>query len=387
MSRNPPIIHFTEDELAERRRRTIEALTAQGLEGLLCFRQESMYYLSGYDTFGYVFFQCLYLGADGTMTLLTRAPDVRVAAYTSVVEDIRMWVDAPDANPVEDLKAILDEHGCRGRKLGVEYEAYGLTGRNAKRVDAALEGFCELEDASDVVNRLRVVKSPAELEYVHRAAALADRALVVAKEMARPGVFDGDVLAEMQAVVFRGDGDYPGNEFIVNSGRASMFGRYIAGHRVMTDDDYLTVEFAGVYRHYHACLMSTLKVGRPNARHAELHAIGLEALAACQAALVPGRIVGDVFASYAETLTRRGITGFANACGYCLGTTFSPNWMDWPMFYRDNPVVVEPGMVFFMHMTTRDHDRGIGAAPGETVVVTDTGCKRLSREVLEAGPF
>ena len=53
-----------------------------------------MYYLSGYDTFGYVFFQCLYLGADGTMTLLTRAPDVRVAAYTSVVEDIRMWVDA-----------------------------------------------------------------------------------------------------------------------------------------------------------------------------------------------------------------------------------------------------------------------------------------------------
>ena len=334
-----------------------------------------------------MFFQCLYLGADGTMTLLTRAPDVRVAAYTSVIEDIRMWVDAPDANPAEDLKAILDEHGCRGRKLGVEYEAYGLTGRSAKRVDAALEGFCELEDASDVVNRLRVVKSPAELEYVRRAAVLADQALVVAKEMARPGVFDGDVLAEMQAVVFRGDGDYPGNEFIVNSGRASMFGRYIAGHRIMTDDDYLTIEFAGVYRHYHACLMSTLKVGKPNARHAQLHAIGLEALAACQAALVPGRIVGDVFAAYADTLTRRGITGFANACGYCLGTTFSPNWMDWPMFYRDNPVVVEPGMVFFMHMITRDHDRGIGAAPGETVVVTETGCKRLSREVLEAGPF
>ena len=159
-----------------------------------------------------------------------------------------MWVDAPDANPAEDLKAILDEHGCRGRKLGVEYEAYGLTGRSAKRVDAALEGFCELEDASDVVNRLRVVKSPAELEYVRRAAVLA----------------------------------------------------------------------------------------------------------ACQAALVPGRIVGDVFAAYADTLTRRGITGFANACGYCLGTTFSPNWMDWPMFYRDNPVVVEPGMVFFH---AHDHPR------------------------------
>jgi Xaa-Pro dipeptidase len=48
------------------------------------FRQESMYYLTGYDTFGYVFFQCLYMGADGeTLTLLTRTPDVRQAGHTS----------------------------------------------------------------------------------------------------------------------------------------------------------------------------------------------------------------------------------------------------------------------------------------------------------------
>ena len=168
MSRNSPIIHFTEDELADRRRRTIEALTAQGLEGLLCFRQESMYYLSGFDTFGYVFVQCLYLGADGTMTLLTRARDVRVAAYTSVVEDIRMWVDAPDANPAEDLKAILDEHGCRGRKLGVEYEAYGLTGRSAKRVDAALgvKGGEKLDhEAEDVRDVGRYMVGEIEWQY------------------------------------------------------------------------------------------------------------------------------------------------------------------------------------------------------------------------------
>ena len=53
-----------------------------------------MYYLTGYDTFGYVFFQCLYMGADGeTMTLLTRMPDLRQAKFTSVVKDIRVWLD------------------------------------------------------------------------------------------------------------------------------------------------------------------------------------------------------------------------------------------------------------------------------------------------------
>ena len=69
-------LHFTPDELAHRRARACAAMTEAGLDGLLMFRQESMYYLTGYDTFGFVFFQCLYLGVDGRMVLLTRSAGV-----------------------------------------------------------------------------------------------------------------------------------------------------------------------------------------------------------------------------------------------------------------------------------------------------------------------
>ena len=95
-------LHFSEAELADRRARTCAGLADTGLDGLLCFRQESMFWLTGYDTFGYVYFQCLYLGADGTMTLLTRAPDLRQAQQTSVIGDIRIWADRPDASPSPD---------------------------------------------------------------------------------------------------------------------------------------------------------------------------------------------------------------------------------------------------------------------------------------------
>ena len=87
-------LHFTRDEFAARRRQGIASLVARGLDGMLIFRQESMYYLTGYDTFGYVFFQCLYLGADGRLFLLTRAPDLRQAQLTSDIADIRVLVDA-----------------------------------------------------------------------------------------------------------------------------------------------------------------------------------------------------------------------------------------------------------------------------------------------------
>src|ERR1700740_3276804 len=174
-----------------------------GLDGLLMFRQESMYYLTGYDTFGYVFFQCLYLGADGRLMLLTRAPDRLQAQHTSVIEDIRIWVDLPDANPALELRQILEGLRCRGKTLGVEYEAYGLTARNGKRLEAALDGFCKLADASDLVSRLRLVKSPTEIAYVRRAAELADLALDEAHRLAAPGIDEAEILAAMQGAIIR----------------------------------------------------------------------------------------------------------------------------------------------------------------------------------------
>ncbi|MBI3707318.1 MAG: aminopeptidase P family protein [Proteobacteria bacterium] len=377
-------LHFTREELAARRAAAIKAMTARGLDGLLMFRQESMYYLTGYDTFGYVFFQCLYLGADGRFFLLTRVPDLRQARHTSVIEDIHIWVDAPDAQPAVELCKALAEYGAKGRRLGVEYESYGLTARNGFRLNAALDGFAELIDASDLVSRLRVVKSPAELVYVRRAAELADLALAEANRLAVPGAFEGDILAAMTGAIFRGGGDDPANEFIIGSGRDGLLCRYFTGRRKLDADDQLTLEFAGVYRHYHACLMRTIKTGRVGQRQRDMHKLALEALQAAKSALKPGRPIGEVFDAHARVFDAAGgKVHRLNACGYSLGTTFAPNWMDWPMFYHGNPEPAAPGMVFFLHMILADSDTGLAMMPGETVVVTATGCERLSQASLD----
>ncbi len=377
-------LHFTTEEFAERRQAALAAMAARGLDGLLMFRQESMYYLTGYDTFGYVFFQCLLLGADGAFTLLTRTPDLRQARHTSIVEDVRIWVDEQGTNPAEALRAILEERGARGARLGVEYEAYGLTGRNAKRLDAALEGFCTLEDASDLVSRLRLVKSPAELAYVRRAAELADEGLGAARRLALPGAFEGDILAAMQGAVFRGGGDYPGNEFIIGSGADALLVRYFSGRRRLDVDDQLTLEWAGGYRHYHACLMRTIVVGAPPPRQLDMYEVCAESLIACEQALRPGHAIGEVFDAHARVVDGAGFGAHRmNACGYSLGTTFSPNWMDWPMFYAGNPVVAEANMVFFLHMFLADSEGGLAMTLGRSVVVTESGCEALSAAPLE----
>lgn len=377
-------LHFTPEELTARREKACAAMAAQGLDGLLLFRQESMYYLTGYDTFGYVYFQCLYLGADGRLMLLTRAPDLRQAQHTSMIDDIRIWADRDGADPVNELKDILTGFGLAGKKLGAEFNAYGLPYALGKRLVTALEGSFTLSDASDLVTRLRLVKSPAELTYVRRAATLADLALDAAHDIIAPGAFEGDILAAMHGAIYSGGGDDPANEFIIGSGRDALLCRYFSGRKYLGAEDQITLEFAGAYRHYHSCLMQTIPVGTITDRHRTLHGVAMDALAACRDALKPGEPVGGVFDAYARVCDGAGETPHRlNACGYSLGTTFAPNWMDWPMFYTGNPVVIQPGMVFFLHMILMDSDAGIAMCPGLTVEVTETGNQPLTRHRLE----
>ena len=373
-------VHFSEQELASRREKVVAELQSAGLAALLIFRQESMYYLTGYDTTGYSQFQCLYLGADGKLILLTRSADLRQARLTSVIDDIRLWVDSAESNPGQDLWQILEEQGCRGSRLGVELEAWCLTGKRWEYVRAAIEGRCEYEDASELVSRLRLVKSNAELEYIRKAAALGDDALAAAQRLAKAGTPEQEVLTGMQSAVFQGGGDYPASRFIIGSGENALMVRNFSGYRTLGDNDQLQLEFGGTYRHYHSCLMRTILTGEPSEQQLAMHAACCDALQACKDAARPGSTFGDIFAAHAESLDRSGFGEHRlNACGYSLGALYPPTWMDWPMIYKDNPVVLQPNMVIFMHMILLDWERKLAMAVGDTVLVTAGECETLTK--------
>ena len=57
--------------------------------------------------------------------------------------------------------------------------------------------------------------------------------------------------------------------------------------------------------------------------------------------------------------------------------------MDWPMFYTGNSVVLNAGMVFFMHMILMDSDNQLAMNLGETYLVTNAGNERLGKKKLD----
>lgn len=371
---------FSDREFAERMTRTRAAMEAAGLDVLLLFAPESQFWLTGYDTFGFCFFQCLIV-SDGPPVLLTRSADLRQAEQTSTVRDIRVWRDREGADPTADLAALLADLGLAGRRIGWETRTQGVVHADGVRLATRIEGMIE---ASDLMGRLRLIKSAEEIAAVRHAAELADAAWDAGLAEIAPGADEGRILAAMQGAVFKGGGDYPGNEFVIGSGARALLCRYAAGRRRLDADDQLTLEWAGVSRRYHAALMKTVVIGRPRPRHSELQDAAEEALLACEDVLRPGRTMGEVFEAHKAVFDARGLGAHRlNACGYSLGPRFSPSWMEAQMFQDGAGTEIAPGMVFFLHMILMDSDTATAMCLGRTSLVGDGGSTPLSRMPLE----
>ena len=375
------MLHFSEEEFAGRLQRTRFEMERRGLDGLLLFAPESQFWLTGHDTFGFCFFQCLVVPLEGEPVLLTRSADYRQAQLTSNIRDIRIWKDRADADPSEDLAALVADLGLSGKRLGWETATQGLTHRHGQAVAARIDGLIE---ASDLMGLLRLVKSPAEITYVRRAAELSDAAWDAALAETRAGADEGTILGAMHQAIFEGGGDYPANEFIIGSGDHALLCRYQSGRRRLDASDQLTLEWAGTYRHYHSANMKTIVVGDPRPQHGRMQAAAEDALQACEAALRPGAEMGDVFAAHAQVFDAAGLGAHRlNACGYSLGPRFSPSWMEDQMFYEGAPTVIQPGMVFFLHMILVDSESETAVTLGRTSLVTADGSEALGRMPLE----
>lgn len=371
-------LHFSPAELQDRIRLTTARLAGRGLAGMLIFRQESMYWLTGYDTAGYSQFQCLWLSAEGDMTLLTRSSDVRQARITSILEDVRLWVDAAGANPAMVLRAALEGRIAPGARIGVEYASATLNAQRGKLLDAAFADM-RLEDLSEFIAELRVVKSSAELAYVRAAGRIADDAWRAAFAACKPGNSESDILADIYATVIRSGGDPAAGRFVCGAGDNALLCRYFTGKGTIGAQDQVNIEFAAAYRHYHVALMRTAITGEPSPAQCRMHAANIEALAACTEILRPGHTYGELFDAHARVLDGHGYRhARLNACGYSLGAAYPPTWMEWPMVFTGNPAPLLPGMVVFLHMIMLDDETGLAMCLGETFVVTEGAPERLS---------
>jgi Xaa-Pro dipeptidase len=367
-----PYVHFSREEFADRQRRVREALEERGLDGLLLSRVEDQYWLCGLDTSGFVIFHMMFIGTGGQLTHVSRTADLASIDYSSLCRDVRVWQDAEGNPKSKAIKDMLASHGMQGKRIGIQLDTFGLLPTLYLELRDALDGWCELVDASDLVRVMRVVKSPQELAYHRKAGQVLDRACSRAIETTEAGADEGYVMGQVYQVIWESGADIPASAPPMGHGEKALVVRYGTGRSRIEENDQVTFELGAAWRHYHAADTFTVLTGpRVDDRHRRMHHAAAAALDAVQAKLRPGVTLGEVYDVHVRTLERHGYGHAAlKACGYTMGATYPPTWMEMPMIYRDNPFRLAPDMVFFTHMFLSDFDTGLMMSLGETSIIT-----------------
>ena len=367
-----PYIHFSREEFSQRQQKTRKHLQNLELDGLLLFKIEDMYWLTGYESDGFCIFGCMFIGTDGALTHLARPADLGNISYSSICEDVRISPDTEDSTRAEHVKDMLRSLGMEGKKIGIQVDTMGLTPRLFLEISEILDGWCDLTVAPDFIRILRLVKSPQELSYFRKAGEVMDVVMDKVIEATCPGAFEGDIYATFYDTLFRLDADLPAHIPPLGSGDSALNLRYTTKRKNVSENDQVTLELGLAYRHYHVACMGVVLTGPEiNNRHLKMHKTSVIALDAVQAALRPGTTVGELFDIYKATLEEHGEhDAVLTVAGYTMGAMWPPTWMEEPMIFEGNPLVLEENMTFFNHMILNDREIGLSMAVGETAIVT-----------------
>ena len=373
-----PYIHFSREEFSQRQKKTRKHLQELGLDGLLLFKIEDMYWLTGYESDGFCIFGSMFIGTDGALTHLARPADLGNLSYSSICEDVRISPDTEDSTRAEHIKDMLRSLGMEGKKIGIQVDTMGLTPRLFLEIKEILDGWCSLAVAPDFIRVLRLVKSPQELSYFRKAGEIMDIVMDKVIEVTYPGAFEGDIYATFYDTLFRLDADLPAHIPPFGSGDSALNLRYTTKRKNVSENDQVTLELGLGYRHYHVACMGVVLTGPEiNDRHLKMHKTSVIALDAVQAALRPGTTVGELFDIYKATLEEHNEhDAVLTVAGYTMGAMWPPTWMEEPLIFEGNPLVLEENMTFFTHMILNDRETGLSMAVGETAIIT-TGAPEI----------
>jgi len=368
---------FSRDEYGRRLESVRRNMQAAGLDVMLTTVPENIVYLTGYHTLGYFTYQILILSLDQPPILLTRAINIEKARLDSCLELIEGYTDTED--PDDATYRVLEKYRLLTRRIGNQDDAWFFSVARYRKLLRRL-GVESLPDCSGLIERVRRVKSPQEIEQIRQAGRYCIASLDAAIAAVAPGVSENEVSAAAHAAMYRAGGEFLGHEAQYVAGPAAGLAFECARRRTIRPDDVVYMEAGGTHNRYNCMLSRTVIVGKPDRKWIAMAEASREALNAAKAAIRPGATSHEVDRAAREAMNRAGFGRYFNhRTGYSIGIGLPPDWGEGRIMSlnENDPTVLEPGMCFHIIPDLKVPQAG-GVVFSEPVVVTRTGCEVLA---------
>lgn len=373
--------HFFElSEFHERQARVRKAMVEKQLDALLVFNPINIMYLTGAAAKAYQVFQCLvFTTEDKPSTLMLRLGDVAEMRDLSICEEVRGWGGRKYEDPVAVMKGIVAEKGLLGARIGIELPPYYLSVHNYLKVVAALPD-AKISDQTLLIERLKFVKSPAELVYIRKAAEIADIGMNSIASALKAGATEREVAAVAHGVMMAAGSDSPASPMNFVSGERTCYAHGLPTDRVLKRGDFMHIEYGGQYRRYCSTIARHFSIGEPTKRAMEVHDACLDACKAAMEAMRTGARAEDVHLAAVASLREAGLEQYnLHTTGYGIAPGFPPSWGESINMFYGSEDLLEAGMVLSIEPPVFIHEEKIGGRLIDCVIVKDDGVEVLSR--------
>ncbi len=374
---------FPRQELDARLANVRQCLTRENLDGIVISVPESIYYLTSLDHWGFFACHLLIVPRDGDMILVCRAME-RITVENQVT-NARFFGHGDDEDPVDYVLRALHELGLNGGRIGIEKSSLFLTPRIAEGIQAKAS-HAQWHDASGLVDALRLIKSPLEMDYTRKAAIAADAGTLAAIEAIRDGASDYEVAAECSRAMIIAGSEYPGfGPFIRPTSRLGEEHTTWRGE-VFSSGDAVFLEIAAAYRKYQAPMGRLIYVGNAPDGAEKSARLAIDGMQAICDAIKPGAKAGDAYAAWREVARSGGLIGYErHHCGYLVSIGFPPSWTGGSMVTSLAPnseLELKVGMTFHAHSWFTDTDC-VDYFISNTVLLTEDGAEVLTSSTPE----
>jgi Xaa-Pro dipeptidase len=302
--------------------------------------------------------------------------EIEADTHTARVET---WGGSEPQDPLQVFVRVADELGLRRARVGIEVPAFYLHPHHYVRLKDFF-GAALVAEPTELVHRLKLVKSEQEILYIRDAATIADKAMRSFVDGLAVGRTELELSGEVYRTLQAAGSGLPASTLNLVSGERCGFSHGAPTERRLAAGDFGNIEFGAARRRYTSTIGRQFVMGKPTARMQQIYGVVREASDACRAAIRAGVKAIVPHEAAKQVIAQAGMDKYRiHTSGYGLAPGFPPSWGEPLNMFGGSTDVLEAGMVITIEPPVFIGEEKLGARIIDNVLVTTTGCELLSR--------
>ena len=371
---------FEISEFEKRHSRVRLEMEKSGIELLLVFAPANINYLIGTPSKGYQEFQVLFFPLKpDKLTIITRLPDSPHLKAESLADEVIGWGGREPEDPIDVMKRVMRERNFSGLQTGVEVPYYYLHPYDYKKI-IDLIGDSLVKDATDLIGSIRLTKSPAEIEYVKKAAHILDKSMETCLKSINAGKTERQVSADIHHTLLLSGSDIPSSPMNFLTGPRSAFAHAEPSDRVISNGDFMHIQFGAHWKRYCCTIGRQISLGKPTQRMLDIYQVARDAVDACIEVIKPDVPATVPHEAAKNIISKAGMDSYRlHMTGYAVGAAFPPSWVE-PLVLESNcPYILQEGMVIAVEPPLFGFEDGLGVRVIENVLINKNGAQALCK--------